>query len=148
MEAVLEAAEYLNEYNQVALDAIRSTGGNNATRCVMVPGYDASIDGCMIDAFKLPDDTAKDRLIVSVHAYTPYYFALATDVFETEFDKSSKTDIDVLFSDLNDKFLSKGIPAVIGETDANNHGMPQERVKWADYYWEKASKYPNLACCL
>ena len=40
---IQEAIECINDYNQVSLDAIRATGGNNADRCVMVPGYDASI---------------------------------------------------------------------------------------------------------
>ena len=53
---IREAVACINDYNQVALDAIRATGGNNANRCVMVPGYDASIEGCMVDGFKLPKD--------------------------------------------------------------------------------------------
>ncbi len=143
--AVREAISCINDYNQVALDAIRATGGNNATRCVMVPGYDASYDGCMVDSFKLPNDSASGRLIVSVHAYTPYDFALNANGTDRFTDRSA---LDSLFSDLNSKFLSNGTPVVIGEMGASNKNNTSERVKWADYYWSLAERYHNVALCL
>ncbi len=145
---IKEAVACINDYNQVALDAIRATGGNNATRCVMIPGYDASIEGCMTDTFAMPKDSASDRLILSVHAYIPYRFALASDNFTTKFDDSNKGDIDSFFNDLNSKFLSKNVPVVVGETSATNRNNRADRVKWADYYWEKAAKYSNVAIVL
>ncbi|WP_292189129.1 cellulase family glycosylhydrolase [Butyrivibrio sp.] len=145
---IREAVACINDYNQVALDAIRATGGNNATRCVMVPGYDASIEGCMTDGFKLPNDSASNRLILSVHAYIPYYFALASDTYVTRFDDNLKYDIDSFFNDLNSKFISRNVPVVVGETSATNRNNTAERVKWADYYWGTASKYSNVAMVL
>ena len=145
---IKEAVACINDYNQVALDAIRATGGNNATRCVMVPGYDASIEGCMTDTFAMPKDSATGRLILSVHAYIPYYFALASDTYTTKFDDNNKGDIDSFFNDLNSKFLSKNVPVVVGETSATNRNNTSDRVKWADYYWGKASKYSNVAMVL
>ncbi len=145
---IKEAVACINDYNQVALNAIRSTGGNNATRCVMVPGYDASIEGCMTDTFKMPTDTASNRLILSVHAYIPYYFALASDKYTTRFDDSNKGDIDSFFNDLNSKFISRNIPVVVGETSATNRNNTSDRVRWADYYWGTAAKYSNVAMVL
>lgn len=145
---IREAVACINDYNQVALDAIRATGGNNATRCVMVPGYDASIEGCMTDGFKMPTDSASNRLILSVHAYIPYYFALASDTYVTKFDDNLKYDIDSFFNDLNSKFISRNIPVVVGETSATNRNNTAERVKWADYYWGTASKYSTVAMVL
>ena len=145
---IREAVACINDYNQVALDAIRATGGNNAQRCVMVPGYDASIEGCMTDGFKMPTDSAEGRLILSVHAYIPYYFALASDTYVTRFDDNLKYDIDSFFNDLNSKFLSKNVPVVVGETSATNRNNTSERVKWADYYWGTAAKYSNVAMVL
>ena len=145
---IKEAVACINDYNQVALDAIRATGGNNATRCVMVPGYDASIEGCMTDTFAMPKDSAPNRLILSVHAYIPYYFALASDNYTTRFDNSNKGDIDAFFNDLNSKFLSKNVPVVVGETSATNRNNSADRVKWVDYYWGTAAKYSNVAMVL
>ena len=145
---IKEAVACINDYNQVALDAIRATGGNNATRCVMVPGYDASIEGCMTNSFAMPKDSASNRLILSVHAYIPYYFALASDTYTTKFDDSNKGDIDSFFNDLNSKFLSKNVPVIVGETSATNRNNRADRVKWADYYWGTAAKYSNVAMVL
>ena len=114
----------------------------------MVPGYDASIEGCMTDGFKMPNDTASGRLILSVHAYIPYYFALASDTYVTRFDDNLKYDIDSFFNDLNSKFLSRNIPVVVGETSATNRNNTAERVKWADYYWGRAARYSNVAMVL
>ena len=145
---IKEAVACINDYNQAALDAIRATGGNNTTRCVMVPGYDASIEGCMTDTFAMPKDSASDRLILSVHAYIPYHFAIASDNYTTRFDDSNKGDIDSFFNDLNSKFLSKNVPVVVGETSATNRNNRADRIKWADYYWGTAAKYSNVAMVL
>ena len=114
----------------------------------MVPGYDASIEGCMTDTFAMPKDSASDRLILSVHAYIPYHFAIASDNYTTRFDDSNKGDIDSFFNDLNSKFLSKNVPVVVGETSATNRNNSADRVKWADYYWGTAAKYSNVAMVL
>ena len=69
-------AEYalLNKWNQWAVDAIRKTGGNNATRWIGVSGYAANID-LTVAHLKLPTDAA-NRIIVGVHCYDPYNFCL------------------------------------------------------------------------
>lgn len=82
----------VNRINQAAVDAIRGNGSkNNLKRYIMVPGYCASADYALTDGFVLPDDSKaseENRILVSVHAYTPYNFALqgeresgSTDVF-------------------------------------------------------------------
>lgn len=57
----VEAVECINEWNQNFVDVVRKTGGNNATRYLMVPGYDASADGVLNDKFVLPTDTAENE---------------------------------------------------------------------------------------
>lgn len=71
-----EAADIINQLNQRFVHIVRASGGNNATRYLMVPGYCASPYNVGNDFFQLPEDTAENRIIVSVHAYTPYSFAL------------------------------------------------------------------------
>jgi endoglucanase len=67
----------LNQWNQWAVNVIRQTGGNNATRWIGVPGYAADIN-LTIANMVLPEDPAK-RLIVAVHCYDPYNFCLAPE---------------------------------------------------------------------
>ena len=140
-EDVKEAVECINELNQLFVDTVRASGGNNASRYLMCPGYDASPDGALHSSYVLPTDTAemqgKGHIMVSVHAYTPYSFAL--DLNGTSYFSASKTsstqDIDSFMDKLYNKFVAKGIPVVIGEFGAcDKKGNIQERVDYAAYY--------------
>ena len=131
----VSAAGVLNELNQLFVDTVRASGGNNATRYLMVPGYDAAPDSVLNDFFVLPKDTADNKLIVSVHAYTPYSFALempGTDSFGTQ---SQKQEIVSFMNGLYDKYIKNGIPVVIGEFGAMVKGDNlQSRVDWTAFY--------------
>jgi aryl-phospho-beta-D-glucosidase BglC (GH1 family) len=66
----------LNEWNQIFVNAVRATGGNNATRWLGVPGYAAN-PGFTITGLVLPQDcTSANRLMVAVHDYDPYEYTL------------------------------------------------------------------------
>lgn len=131
-----EGRDVVNYLDQVFVDAVRATGGNNTIRNLMVPGYAASSSDTALKGIVLPDD---DHLIVSVHAYTPYDFALNTAGRST-WDNDTK-DIDHLMEVLDELFLSKGVPVIIGEFGAMNKDNEAERVEWAKYYVSKAREY-------
>lgn len=131
-----EGRDVVNYLDQVFVDAVRATGGNNTIRNLMVPGYAASSSDTALEGIVLPDD---DHLIVSVHAYTPYDFALNTAGRST-WDNDTK-DIDHLMEKLDELFLSKGVPVIIGEFGAMNKDNEAERVEWAKYYVSKAREY-------
>ena len=143
---VTSSINIINELNQAAVDVIRSSGGNNAERCIMVPGYCASIDGCSVSSFKLPTDTASNRLMVSLHAYTPYDFALNASG-TTTFSDDLKSQVDYVADTAKSKFIDNGIPVIIGETGASNKYNASERIKWADYYFGKMSA-AGIPCVL
>ena len=150
-QSCIDAVNTINKLNQDCLDTIRKSGGNNATRYVSVPGYDCSIDGATNSYFKLPNDSAQNRLIVAVHAYVPYGFALAetSDAQSTDkFDyKKDTADIDKVLDAIYDTFISKGIPVYIGEFGAREkNGNTQVRVDWAAYYVANASAR-GIPCC-
>ena len=144
--AVRDSISIINTLNQTAVDAIRAAGGKNTDRCIMVPGYGASIDGCTTSTFKLPNDSTPNRLIVSVHAYTPYNFALNANG-TAEFTNDLKNEVDHLYSTIKSHFIDEGIPAIIGETSASNKNNTAERVKWAQYYMGKSAEY-GVPCML
>ena len=136
-----EAFDCINQMNQAAVDAIRSVSkGYNTERYIMVPGYCASPEFALIDAFQMPEDslaTAENRLILSVHAYTPYNFALnLSGTSEFDISKTSSTqDIDSFMRRLYTKYVSKGLPVVIGEFGAlEKDGNTESRVQFAAYY--------------
>ena len=143
---VRDSISVINTLNQTAVDTIRAAGGKNNDRCIMVPGYGASIDGCTTSTFKLPNDSTPERLIVSVHAYTPYNFALNANG-TAEFKDNLKSEVDYLYSTIKSHFIDKGIPAIIGETSASNKNNKAERLKWAQYYMGKSAEY-GVPCML
>lgn len=143
-----DAVDCINQLNQVFVDTVRATGGNNADRFLMVPGYCASADGALNDGFVIPTDTVEDRIIISVHAYTPYDFALnseGTDAFDAE--KSSDVKGITGFMDkLYNKFVKNGTPVVIGEFGAMHKRNTQARVEFAAVYIAEA-RARGITCC-
>jgi len=138
----VDAADCINRLNQLFVDTVRASGGNNQARYLMVPGYAASPDSALSDLFKLPEDTAENRIIVSVHAYTPYAFALDAGG-DTDFQLTSiaqTSEINRFMAALYKKFVANGIPVVIGEYGARAKGDNlQARVTYAAYYTCAAS---------
>ena len=147
--ACVDAADCINRLNQLFVDTVRASGGNNAARYLMVPGYDAAPGSTVNGYFTLPQDEADNRIIVSVHAYTPYAFALQ-DGGSSTFKPSTTTqsaEIQQFLTALYRTYISQGIPVVIGEFGARDKkGNLQERVNYAAYYTASASAR-NIPCC-
>ena len=149
---VKDAIGCINKLNQKAVDTIRATGSNNRSRLIMCPGYDASIDGATVSGFKLPTDISgnKNRIAVSVHAYSPYNFAMNIDTSNgatSTYSSYIKDELKNLFSTLKSNFRDKGIPVVIGEFGSTDKNNTAERVKWATDYTALAKKN-NIPCVL
>ena len=147
---VKDAIDCINKLNQKAVDTIRDTGSNNRGRLIMCPGYDASIDGATVSGFKLPTDISgnKNRIAISVHAYSPYNFAMNVGSGSTStYTSSIKSELRDLFSTLKSNFRDKGIPVVIGEFGSTDKNNTAERVKWATDYTALAKKN-NIPCVL
>ena len=144
-----EAAECINRLNQAFVDTVRAAGGNNADRYLMVPGYDAAPRGALSELFRLPEDAADNRIIVSVHAYTPYSFALqadGTDSFTTAAGPQT-SEIGSFMNSLYQRYIAQGIPVVIGEFGARDKGgNTQARVDFAAWY-VFAAKCRGIPCC-
>jgi len=144
-----DAADCINRLNQLFVDTVRASGGHNAQRFLMVPGYAASPDGALTEHFSLPKDTVEHRLIVSVHAYTPYSFALqdgGESSFSTEAGAQT-AEIGTFLNDLHRKFIAQGIPVVIGEFGARDKGgNTQARVDYAAWYAFSA-RARGIPCC-
>lgn len=140
-----EGRSVVNYLGQVFVDAVRATGGNNAQRFLMIPDYAANSGEDALSAWEYPDDPAQ-RIIVSVHAYTPYSFALqekGSGKWLAERPNCTR-EIDALAEVLDRLFISKGIPVIIGETGAMNRYITDEegntvsnenyRAEWSEYF--------------
>ncbi len=142
----IDAAKCLLQMNQTALDAIRATGGNNAKRFVMCPALQASENAASSSAFKMPQDTEPGRLILSIHAYTPYSFAMESPG-ERTFTQDHKNELNTMFAKLKKKFIDNGYPVVIGEYGATNKDNLSDRIAWFDFYISTAKSF-GIPCIL
>ena len=141
----------LNEWNQTFVDAVRSTGGNNATRWLGVPGYAAN-PGFTIAGLVLPEDhTTANRLIVAVHDYDPYDYTLSSldEKHPNEFkirqwghtadpslriSGNNEADVVAVFDNLKAAYLDKGIPVYLGEMGCSRHA--EADFPYQKYYME------------
>ena len=112
----------INELNQAFVDAVRGTGTNdgNDDRCLIVPGYntdiDLTVDGFDELVFSMPTDTIANRLILSVHYYTPSDFTIAENG-PTVWDINGTYGYNYMVSQL-EKIAGYGYPVYIGEYSA------------------------------
>jgi aryl-phospho-beta-D-glucosidase BglC (GH1 family) len=135
----------LTSYYQTFVNAVRGTGGSNTSRWLVVQGPITDID--LTDSLMntLPSDPTEDRLAVEVHYYDPFQFTLMTDDawWGNQFyfwgdDYNSATlptrnathsEEDHLVAQLqkmNTKFVSQGVPVILGEFSATNRtGNPE-----------------------
>lgn len=100
-----------NTLNQTFVSAVRATGGNNAQRTLVVSGYWTNIDNTTSKRFLMPDDTASDRLMVSVHYVDNSMYWMNRIGSQDWLDYT-----DSQISLLDNAFGSKGIPVFLGET--------------------------------
>ncbi|WP_206445608.1 glycoside hydrolase family 5 protein [Spirosoma sordidisoli] len=134
--AVKDAAqqEILLTYHQTFIDAVRSTGGKNAYRVLVVQGPMTDIETTNKLMTRLPADEVPDRLMVEVHYYTPWNFTGMTkdEAWGNQFfywgkGNHSATDlahnptygeestVDAAFRSMKTQFIDKGIPVLLGE---------------------------------
>lgn len=143
----------LNEWNQAFVDTVRATGGNNADRYLAVPSYCTNPDNAVDGSFKLPQDSADNRLIVAVHYYAPVDYSL-NDKFKewghtgTDVDTwGDETSLLETFGKLKSMYVDKGIPVYIGEMGCVSRDNERAE-KFRRYYLEyvcKAARDHNLA---
>ncbi|MFT4144709.1 MAG: glycoside hydrolase family 5 protein, partial [Mobilitalea sp.] len=101
-----------NKINQTFVDTIRSTGGNNTNRFLLIAGYNTDIAMTADDRYIMPADTAKDKLLVSVHYYTPWGYAGTSSLSSWGSEKNYTEQNDLLA--MMTKFTEKGYGVVIG----------------------------------
>ncbi|MCQ2334599.1 MAG: glycoside hydrolase family 5 protein [Paludibacteraceae bacterium] len=110
----------LNEWNQVALNAIRAAGGENSRRFVGVPGYVTSPE-LTCEHLVLPTDCVEGKLLVAAHSYDPWPYAgsgensewghTGTDVAPYCDEAGYVWKLDQLV----ETFVKQGVPVYYGE---------------------------------
>lgn len=132
-----EEMEVLTLYHQTFVNAVRSTGGRNSYRVLILqgPSTSATLTSDLMNT--LPKDPVANRLMVEVHNYTPSQFCfLNEDVswgkmvyyWGNGYHSAIEPDRNATYGEENDqiadfnkmktKFVDKGIPVVMGEYGA------------------------------
>ncbi|HZL20115.1 MAG TPA: glycoside hydrolase family 5 protein [Polyangia bacterium] len=126
----------LTRVNQLFIDTIRKSGGNNAKRLLVIVGYSTDIKKTCESGYTLPTDTLPGKLFISVHYYTPYQFCgLNEDATWGKMMPTWGTPDDIkqleqLF-DLMQGFCTRhDIPAFIGEFGVTTTKESASRVRW------------------
>ncbi|MCM1333891.1 MAG: glycoside hydrolase family 5 protein [Bacteroides sp.] len=105
--------EKTNEINAEFVKTIRAIGGKNADRFLLVAGYNTDIEKTCDDRFKMPEDSAENKLLLSVHYYTPWDYC-GTDSVNTWGSPSDYEEQNRLF-EMMSKYSEQGYGVVIGE---------------------------------
>jgi endoglucanase len=130
-----EQMAILNGYHETFIKAVRSTGGRNSYRVLVVQGphTDPNLTATLMTTF--PADNIPNKLMLEIHDYTPATFTILTDgdvswgkmVYywgsgnhsTIEPDRNAtgeeETAIDAEFKKIKENFVDKGIPVILGE---------------------------------
>ena len=146
-----KSLETINNYAQSFVDAVRSTGGNNVIRNLIVNTYAASAGGnwghanTVVEQLKLPTDKVSNHLIVEVHGYPNISNGFSKEI----------TYIDWLFNNIKEKLIDRlKVPVIIGEWGTSNvdggAGKTDYDVRKSDFfqfvdYWIKKAKELDIA---
>lgn len=131
-----------NSYNQVFVNAVRATEGNNAKRHLIVQTYNCNADFGLYGGFKVPNDIESnglDYMSVEVHYYNPweycgsatyYYWGLPYQQYGST-PSANEQNLALDFQNYADTWGSKGLGIIIGEwgvTDHWDNTAHQERI--------------------
>lgn len=134
----------INQLNKAFVETVRSTGGNNETRCLILSTYGHSPSYKALHELALPQD---GNIAVAVHMYTPYYFTYKADQVNqySNWDGSRKDEIIMTVKELKKCFIDNGIPVIVTETGAEDKDNSDDIVRWIDDYMDAMNKY-SIPC--
>ena len=123
-------------YNQTFVNAVRSTGGKNAYRNLIIQAYNTNIDQA-VSSLKVSNDIVQNRLMVEVHYYDPWnfcgmekdeswgkYAALWGEPYEQyavgalsgrAATWGKEDHVKTQFAKMKTNFVDKGYPVIMGE---------------------------------
>lgn len=126
--------EVLLSYHQTFVDAVRSTGGKNAYRTLVMQGPSTDIEKTNELMVQLPSDTVDQRMMVEIHYYSPWnYTGMQQDEdwgnrffywgegFHSTTDPEhnptwgEEDHVDEMFALMKSQFVDLGIPVILGE---------------------------------
>ena len=158
----------LNSYLQSFIDAVRSTGGNNIYRNLIIQGPSTDIYTTNELMHTVPIDWVEKRLMLEIHYYSPWNFC-GMEQDESwgkmfyfwgngyHFDNSNRNAdwgeedfVNSQFTLMKSKFINKDIPVILGEygaikrnllTEAEQAAHEASRLYYLEYVTRSAKDY-------
>jgi len=134
----------LTRVNQLFIDTVRKTGGNNAKRLLIVTGYSTDIAKTCAPIYKMPTDIVPHKLFISVHYYTPWQFCGMTEdadwgkMMPTWGTPENVSELNKLFDLMGDFAKRNDVPVFIGEFGVVAKKESASRVRWLSAVWKGA----------
>ncbi|WP_327026964.1 cellulase family glycosylhydrolase [Micromonospora sp. NBC_01739] len=133
-------AQLLHELNVNFHRIVRASGGNNATRMLVLPTLHTSSEQARINELTTTLNQLNDRnLIATVHFYGYWPFSVNV-AGGTRFDATTQQDLVDAFDRVYNAFVARGIPVIIGEYgllgfDRHTGTIQQgEKLKFFEYF--------------
>ena len=148
-------------YQQTMLDAVRATGGNNATRVLVMQAPNTNNDIAVQGVYGMPDDVVADRLMVETHFYSPYqfnmmekdeswgkqhyYWGAGNHVEGSDRNSNHEWEEDYVraqMQQMKEYFVDKGVPGIIGEyavctNRENTPGIDKDKWRASVTLWNR-----------
>lgn len=154
----------LDRYHQTFVDAVRSTGGRNNYRTLVIQGAFTDIEKTQTLFNGFPADEVPERMMAELHYYTPYQFSLMQEDaswgnmfyywgkdYHSTIDPGrnatwgEEDDLNDLFQITHQQFVAKGYPVILGEFGAYKRtNIPDQELHNASV--EYFNKYVVQAC--
>jgi len=138
--------QVIMELNQIFVDTVRATGGNNAKRWLSVPGRYTNIVNTTKEeyGFEMPKDET-GCLFLAVHDYD-WLFGLAENMTNRTYSETSAKNLEANMKKLS-RFIDAGYPVILGEYGAIDKNNTTERayyVEAVNYMCKKIGIVPVL----
>lgn len=143
-------AAVLKVYMQTFVDVVRSTGGRNTYRNLIIPGPNTDIDKTN-ELMSLPADPTANRMMAEVHYYTPWNFCgleedaswgkvfyfwgadnHVSDAGERNANWGEEDTVDEQFLKMKTKFVDQGVPVILGEFAATRRDLSNYGTTWQE----------------
>ncbi len=162
----------VNRINQAFVDLVRASGGNNGLRYLLIAGFNTDIDKTCSSEYRMPADTCRNHLLISVHYYTPWPYcgmwkeeSWGSPVYEWG-SAADKAEMEQYFKKMQ-KFTDAGYGVIVGEYSAlpNYDNGSYERKEgaveflscvrslsqkygYAAYLWDTGDWYNKSTCAM
>jgi len=127
---------FVNDYHEVALNAIRATGGNNTKRHLMMSTWAASTIPTAMNDLVIPNND--EKVIISLHSYFPWQYA--GEATATWGSAQDKLDLQGELDQIRQKWVvEEGRPVILGEWGTIDMNPLQGRIEYAEFYAKQAA---------